>query len=534
MNWTGGHLQRHSTTSKSAIGSNIQKQWFANGQQKLKRGKPSSRIVNIDSIASPVEHRKQAQPRLKSPNPRMSGALPLGSTTRHVWEDDLVRDVRRSFETSLINTDSPQHSILRQGTLPCTPGYNNQHQRTPERSHTGIRVRKNPVFPEDRSGNDVSRKRRRLLDTDDWVGMGTLRPQRPSYIPPKHDGNIGKRRATPRSSQPHYHNRRARSSHLGSSIRSINHKGSLHWQVPLLEDKGSSISTGLYNFTSIPESSLVSDKVPSRGRIVSSAALSATCSSDIMLLDDSEPPDFLLDLGNAVNTGKNRQLSRIFSQRTKQAHAGDTGSSNQYSSLPSWPIGGARPRSASLPLHHPVPMRMSKLLSSQLEDVCSTRAQAEQPQPVTSTSQDTEMWKQWIVSPRNKDSRDSISSSQNPESGKSTLYNSPETSMLPPSHTDVQIADGLAASHQTLHRRGLDGMICRSTMITKSQETESQSLTKVDSSSSLRNPQIADDGKGLQILGASATAQAHVKGHEDPEAIWRTFVFGSDEERDDI
>jgi hypothetical protein len=289
MNWTGGRLQRHSTTSRGTTAR--QKQHFAQIQKNL----GSRRKLFTTSHA------------IKDIGRLTRNALGMGSITSHSVHKDHPQ-FRKAHED--IPSLLTRHNV-RQLSVPnrakeispiaigrnASPTYANRHDAIPPPSpKVDLELAKSSSkFEHTRSLDEsLSEKRRRLLERDDWLGVNIQARVGVKFVASEIT-NVGKRRNVSSGHRAHYQSKEKHIlSPFVSKRRRLTSPGNA--DIMTLHDK-SNVRITLGGKTILP--GIGSSSIATREDIQTTKThtRSITESSDIMLLDDGNR----LKLGASVD-----------------------------------------------------------------------------------------------------------------------------------------------------------------------------------------------------------------------------------------
>ena len=644
MNWTGGRLQRHSSTDRKSTAQHLQKAHFARVQQNLRNGSLANKqspakfsvfgidIRNRDRLEQYLSPAIQcstfngdngSQRRQTSLNPAQ--VPPRSASDRHASQsqDSGVRRPQRPVSVKRDPTLALEEEDLYSASPPPRP-VKRKHGNAETESDMAS------VSPKLRQQKEtMSDIKRRLLRKRDWVGVTIQKPLELFYGPVKDREDIGRRRKVKHDQRAKY---RSAHSYIESPFPARNRPHAyndrrmehIERSQPIAPDVRISI-----NGRTVPpgvSSSTGKRRGPSTGGRGSSRAVS----SEVLLLDsgssrgvfdnsytrkryaESGKSESLL-LGSSRATSRRRpdeSCQRSHSLLALSSHddlfgseedlewdqgwAGVTADSlaklqqnfQGHSDVAKSLSGGLRETvqdvdlhrslrpgqevfsSSSAPMHHPRPRtsKRSVLLqedSSQRTE--SNLAQLGKPQARISSSQQIqdEIWRSWVAPDNEGEEEDDQSYEEVPGKG----WISPGPSMAPPDRPPTRFIPGEDAYSSELEAPDdpdqfkdmvSDDGVERSTHEdTSSQEEEvgpggyeRNTKEPLNAEKSSQNLEVSA-GYGTLSNGEGGSADREVPhmptaggnnsaphdtlpSEEDPDNIWRKFVFGSSNEAESI
>lgn len=379
MNWTGGRLQRYSNASISSKMLKTQPKWVAKSQQNLRsRRRAKDPKTSFRSL-------KKIQRASRSDSLRSRDAAPVVCS---------AESGSQPVKCSLGTSESRKHS--REAHVDCDHVLSQRHSdaivedlynATPPPQTSKY----NDNGPSYQIEGEVVNKKRKILQRKDWTGINTLLAASSRYIQPKWDSDIAKRRKTSGMANLHPKKQKSRSSlptalrltnkHISSEPRSL---------VPRREDID--IVIGYDDFTT--ETILPSSSCSARSnQILPSQSIkdSTAGSSDVMLLDSNNSIGHVTSNDDDKVNGGSRFFPQPSSAVYEPAHflkglqrhscnikhaTPHTTSDYSLESVPSkydatrviheeyLPLRSDL-TSTNLALHHPVPVRRSRLIGSE-------------------------------------------------------------------------------------------------------------------------------------------------------------------------
>ena len=630
MNWTGGRLSRHSRGGAAATVSQRQKAHFAKVQNHLHNGTKKQSpikwsIFDKFHIRPAVQERK---PSLEPPALSREVTQPVAHGKPQSTErgGHSTRDRHRSQSREAQHAQQPTSGPMKQGRSRDDDLYSATPQPLQKR-------RREELLPENELNevedvDVISRKRKKLLEKGDWVGISYQRPLQMVFASPKNAGNVGRRRKVTDGHQVQYANRQSTlpspfinraqpSSHQKSETRNLRGQTDVRIHIgDRVVPPGISSSSALSRRSRRPSTQQQKRE------------LSLAASSDVMLLDSE---DVLATRSSRVineNPFHDQQTEAFASERyynSQQSpghpaqdqrdyetgadeqsednedggHFGD--SSIQYYQNPSSaevdadsgasasqqsmsPIRGI-PFSPTL-IRHPKPQssRVSSILHSGSPAIASSIvAQVGNPKPVVPSSQvlDNEIWQSWMESLYNKrasqrkdgHASDILEQGRTISPGISTApehqFSRPASTRYQNDHTEVDreqsedvdktsemvnpstqgsISNEEYGETRELHRTSrplgpqeLEGQIetGRAGGPTRATQGLRQEAFRTSNTFSSGGPIAESRVNNNSFLSATirvqdapishATSPAGSQMEEDPDNLWRKFVFGSDE-----
>jgi hypothetical protein len=205
MNWTGGHLSRGSRGGAAVSLNQRQKEHFAKVQNNLRHGTKKSSPIKW-SIFGKIEVQQADQGGQSSVEPRghRESSLPVTHDRQRYIENSYPRshdrypsqtcDAQQTRQPSLGPAKQDDHDDLYSATPPV-------RKRKHETYAAGNGVHK------DEEVNFIAKKRQRLLQKGDWVGITYQRPLQMTFPSPKHGDNFGRRRKVTDGHQARYASR---------------------------------------------------------------------------------------------------------------------------------------------------------------------------------------------------------------------------------------------------------------------------------------------------------------------------------------
>jgi len=623
MNWTGGRLQRHSSTNRKSTAQHLQKAHFARVQQNLRNGSLANKqspakfsvfgidIRNRDRLEQYLSPAIQSsrfsgdngpQRRQSSLNPAQVPSRP--PSDRHASQSQ-DRRVRRPQRPVPVKRDPSQalDDDLYSATPPPRP-VKRKHGITDTESD--IASVSQDLQQQKETMSDI----KRLLRKGDWVGVTIQKPLELVYGSVKDREDIGRRRKVKQDQRARY---RSAHSYIESPFPARNRSHAyndrrmehMERSQPIAPDVR--ISIGGRTVPPGVSSSTGKRRGPSTGGRRSSRAVS----SEVLLLD-SESSRGVFDNRHTkeryAESGKSESLllasSRATSRRRPdessqrslsllalsshddflgseedherhQGWAGVTADSlaklqqnfQGRSDVPEKVSNGFREKtvpdvdlhrslrpgqevfsSSSAPIHHPRPRtsKRSVLLfqedSSQLAE--SNLAQLGKPQARLSSSQQIQddIWRSWVAPESEGEEEDDQSYGELLGNG----WISPGPSMAPPIRPPTRFIPGEDAYSSELEapddpdqvqdmvsdggsgRSNLEDKLSQKEKVEEGERQNMESLGGTSAQDVIANTLrgTSSNGNGGPALPApDDTSQS-----EDPDNIWRKFVFGSSDE----
>jgi hypothetical protein len=203
MNWTGGHLLRRSRGGATASLNQRQKKHFATVQN-LRNGTEKRSPINW-SIFGKIQVQQADHGRQCSGEPReyRETSLPTphgrprdtGDSNKKNHSGHAIRYAQRTRQPTMKQEDS-QNDDLYNATPPP------------------VQKRRREGFPSANSVDDeevdsISKKRQKLLERRDWVGITYQRPLKMAFVSPRHADNVGRRRKVTVGHQAQYDSRQS-------------------------------------------------------------------------------------------------------------------------------------------------------------------------------------------------------------------------------------------------------------------------------------------------------------------------------------
>ncbi|KAI9055832.1 hypothetical protein LZ554_000771 [Drepanopeziza brunnea f. sp. 'monogermtubi'] len=489
MNWTGGRLQRHSTTTDSA--PQRQREHFARVQQNLRNGGIPNKQSPLKALGIGPGHRRHRQhgqnntlyavssiyDRSQSIR-RNNHKSTLDSAPPHQRHE--VKNSSRSHEPRPSGPPLPIQIEREQNRVPDDDLYSatppprkvkRKRENSVSISEVGSEAGENQV------GESLSDKKRRILRKGDWLGITIQRPLQLAFASPRDEQEIGKRRKVSNGHKAKY---RPAHSRMVSPFAARKHPD-YSPRIGAQEPRGT--------FPSIPDvrisiggravqPGISSSTVPRRKYNQSPAvkrSSRATSSSDIMLLDNESVRGYRLgrelkkissQIPESPRPGRGQSSCQSYRQHVplnvsdEQGWAGVTEESlanlqrifqnshaQQAQKLPLQPEVGLSTHfrntlhpgkvafsSSSASIHHPVPQSSKRSVlirsnSSQL--IASNIAQVGVGRAVVSNSQllENEIWRTWIAPEDSDDQPGEVESRDSPSRDR---YISPGISLPPP------------------------------------------------------------------------------------------------------
>jgi hypothetical protein len=580
MNWTGGHLSRHSRGGATASLNQLQKSHFAKVRSNLRNG-----MKKQSPIKWSIFGKIQVQEAGHDASQPIIDDTPRYTRNSHYISCDRYQPQLRESQYTRQPTPGPatQDRIRGEDFYSATPPA--LEKRKHELTAPGNGCYKDAEF------DFISKKRQKLLEKEDWVGITYQRPLQIKFASPNHTDNVGRRKFTDGHQARYAHRQPTLISPFMTRARlpSLQKYDSqdLLGRADVRIHIGDRVVPPGISSTSAPTEKSRRHSVPQKTRERSQVA-----SSDVMLLgneggpvnssssitnetpmDDQETQVFDTELylvsrrhsprgqfdaqrnhddyesgcGEQCGSGKDGQHFRDEDNSAQDYHYRST-EADTSSHIPehSVPLILGTPFSPSL-IKHPIPQssRVSSILHSGPSEIAnSTIAQVGKVQAIVPSSQilDNEIWETWMVPMYNEwPGHDQFDREDSIEQGRSI---SPGVSTAP----IRQI------SHLTSKR-----------YLKYTTDTEAEEFDEVDKASKVVNPSISDSSsteahierqKPLQkvlrrkpeghykmvqtkesargvespnkSLGMS-NIYAGEKKQENSDDIWRKFVFGSDE-----
>lgn len=205
MNWTGGGLSRHSRRGATASLNQRQKAHFVKVQNNLrndtKKQSPIKWSIFGKIQVQQADHERQSS--VESPRSyiREASQLLAHGTPRYTKSNGLV-----SRDSHVSQLHEPQHS-QQQEDVREDDLYSATPQPLEKRKHQ-VRVSGNGLYEEEEI-DFVSKKRKRLLEKGDWVGISYQRPLQMKFASPNHTENVGRRRKITDGHRVQYANRQS-------------------------------------------------------------------------------------------------------------------------------------------------------------------------------------------------------------------------------------------------------------------------------------------------------------------------------------
>ena len=201
MNWTGGHLSRRSRGGATAALNQRQKEHFAKAQNNLRNGtkKRSSIKGSIFGNIHVQQAHRERQPSVE-PREYREASLPIPSSRSQYISDQINLERQPERSHKLRHTQQPTtRSLLKQDYTRNDDLYS----ATPPSAATRKRdASRHTVYDEE--VDFIEKKRQRLLEKGDWVGITYQRPLRMTFASPRHSDNIGRRRKVMDGHQARY------------------------------------------------------------------------------------------------------------------------------------------------------------------------------------------------------------------------------------------------------------------------------------------------------------------------------------------
>ncbi|EKD17058.1 hypothetical protein MBM_04635 [Drepanopeziza brunnea f. sp. 'multigermtubi' MB_m1] len=496
MNWTGGRLQRHSTTTDSA--AQRQREHFARVQQNLRNGGIPNKQSPLKALGIGPGHHRQRQ--------HGQNSTPYAASSTY----DRSQSIRRDNHKSTLDSAPPHQKHE-------AKNYSRFHEPRPSGPPLQIQIKReqNRVPDDDlysatppprkvkRKREDLvslsefgsaagenqveeslSDKKRRILRQGDWLGIAIQRPLQLAFASPRDEQEIGKRRKLSNGHKAKY---RPAHSRMVSPFAARKHPD-YSPRIGVQEPRGT--------FPSIPDvrisiggravqpgvsSSTVPRRKYNQSPVVKRSSR-ATSSSDIMLLDNEsmrgyrlgrESKKALTQIPESPRPGRGQSSYQSYRQDVpldvsdEQGWAGVTEESlanlqgifqsnhaQHAQKIPPQPEVGfstqfsntLRPgkvafSSSSTSIHHPVPQSSKRsvlIRSNSSQFTASNIAQVGVGRAVVSNSQllENEIWRTWIAPEDSDDQPGEIESRDSP-SGDG--YISPGMSLPPPRPPSMSI-----------------------------------------------------------------------------------------------
>ena len=409
----------------------------------------------------------------------------------------------------------------------------------------------------------VAEKRRRLLRKGDWVGINIQKPIHLKFSCSKTSDNVGRRRKVSDDHKARYNDKRTRaSSSISGGTKDHNRR-----RVPSRE---SSMAPPARNDVRISiggevvppgasSSSRPSRSLPELRPQFPSFNRSLTHSSDVMLLDDNEAHiggQHSVSHSDSESTSGGKLRGHavaeqfLASQSSQQAMIGHGPSPAVPDTIDSPQLRASR--SSSLPLHHPVPKRLSQLISStSLGDACSVTAQVGRIRPKFTSSQaaENEVWKTWMASsdsPSAQNQSPTYGENNEDAHNRSPFYSvyehdgrlrsgleSPSISVASSAHDNLRSIThnspspelGADTTGEQMMGNSQDSSMSRqppeiTKRLDRSMPKDSRTMSH-NEDKPRRSLQTAVAPNNLQATKPTKTT-------DDAEEIWRNFVFGDD------
>ena len=188
MNWTGGHLSRRSRGGAGASLNPRQKEHFAKVQNNLRNGTKKRTPIKW-SIFGKIQVQQADYERQSSVEPRAyrEASLPVPHDGSRSASNQMNDD--RSLPRKSHNTRQPTRLIKEE------PGtHHDLYSATPPPAEKRKRQGISGTEHYDEEVEFISRKRQRLLDKGDWVGITYQRPLKMKFASPRHAEYVGRRR----------------------------------------------------------------------------------------------------------------------------------------------------------------------------------------------------------------------------------------------------------------------------------------------------------------------------------------------------
>ncbi|KAG4437024.1 hypothetical protein IFR05_007485 [Cadophora sp. M221] len=304
MNWTGGGLNRHSSTNLvKGSAKERQRQHFAKVQQNLRTGSLANKKspLKFSVFGIDVRDRQRLDQKLSSPHhsskltgddgsqrsraslvpvPRLPPPVP---DTRHAYRTH-EREIHRPQRPVYIKRDPSQvpDDDLYNATPPPR-GMKRKRDISVLESDTGRGFQEQEREP-------LSEIKRRLLRRGDWVGTTMQKPLQLAFGPVRGGDDIGKRRRVPVEQRAKY---RSAQSHIDSPFparnRSLRDYRGGGPQRQTIHPSAPDVRISIGGRTVPPG---VSSSTGQRGVPSTSGRRSSRAVSSLLLLDDGSPQDF--------------------------------------------------------------------------------------------------------------------------------------------------------------------------------------------------------------------------------------------------
>ncbi|RKF54562.1 hypothetical protein GcM3_208031 [Golovinomyces cichoracearum] len=197
MNWTGGRLQQHSTSSASA--KNRQRQHFAKVRQNLRHPVKTTSPIKWSTLSSHIEDSELKQCIISAPfkcrspkiQPSQSTDQEIQSVSRRSHYFSKIKG-KRCHESDLKLTsqalfvDKCDLRILKENPLNAK-STSNSELNTPAFGLT------NRILLEPRKEEDIAVKRQKILRLQDWVRIGMQKPMQMKYTSTEYNVSVSRR-----------------------------------------------------------------------------------------------------------------------------------------------------------------------------------------------------------------------------------------------------------------------------------------------------------------------------------------------------
>ena len=168
MNWTGGHLKRHSKTNANPL-LKSQKQYFAKARQRLQNS-----------------HGPEAPSHFSIFDTKIKSYGPYGDVNVLPPQSVEPRNPQHDFLAISASNDWQTHVVGARGAL-----NDKQISKTSPAGHQRQKRKESPLQPE---LEPLDRIKQRLLQSSDWAGLAIVKPVSINFTPAEEMEKIGRRR----------------------------------------------------------------------------------------------------------------------------------------------------------------------------------------------------------------------------------------------------------------------------------------------------------------------------------------------------